>query len=73
MAKKMNSNIVIFLVLGILGAVFFAFKLGTQKKELEQKAGEIAVREGLNYVKSQSDVTKDWFNQLGNTWKQIWK
>ena len=62
----------VFVLVGI-GVFVLGWFLSSQKKKAEQIAGQLAVQQGLDYVQSQANVTKDWFNQITNTWSQIWK
>jgi hypothetical protein len=67
-----NNNLIIFALL----AAVVAFFLGFQTKKNEAEISGYVVEKGLNMaaneIKSQAGVTKNWFNQLTNQWKQIW-
>ena len=63
-------------VLLLVGAALAAFYIGLKLKEHETEI-QIAATKGIfsagtEYVKAETDVTKKWWNQLTNTWKQIW-
>lgn len=71
----MRTNNTTFILLA-LGGVAVAFFLGFQTKKKEAEISGYVVEKGLNMatneIKSQANVTKNWFNQLTNQWKQIW-
>lgn len=68
-----NNNTFLYLLLAVVGAFILGFIFSNKKKQLEGVALDIATKEGLDYLTTQTNITKNWFNQLGNTWKQIWK
>jgi len=71
----MKTDNMTFIGLALMGVVV-AFFLGFQTKKNEAEISGYVVEKGLNMakneIKSQADVTKNWFNQLTNQWKQIW-
>ncbi len=74
--RSNDTSTIALLICGIV-AFIVGINYSKKQKELEQAALEVAMQEGVKagqtYVKQQVDVTKNWFNQLTNTWKQIWK
>lgn len=74
---KIQSNTFIIVLVGIAVAFVLGWYSSTKKKEIQQaalnEAANIVAVEGTKYIKEQTDITKNWANQLLNTWKQIWK
>lgn len=70
--KIETNNILPFVLVGGI-ALFIGYQFKENEKRLANEAGQTAINEAGKYIKSEVDVAKDWFNQLGNTWKQIWK
>ncbi|MFV0402921.1 MAG: hypothetical protein ACK5KV_03010 [Bacteroides graminisolvens] len=71
----MKSKMLLPLLL--IGGVVVAFYLGFKSKESEKEIAAYAFDKGVgiasDVVKTQATETQKWFNQLTNTWKQIWK
>ncbi|NDW09067.1 hypothetical protein [Dysgonomonas sp. 520] len=72
MARKSKNNGVLWVILCILAAFLLGIKIKSDEDKLKQKALETAAGIAVDTVKSEAAVTKAWFNQLTNTWKQIW-
>lgn len=70
--RKNNNNLIVLAVLGVGVAFFLGYQTKNKEKEINEKAGEIAVNTASKHVKTQSQITKDWFNTIINQWKQIW-
>jgi hypothetical protein len=72
MARNSKVSPILLVALAVGAAFFFGYK----SKEKEKQAAQFAVETGLGIatdaVKSQTDETAKWANQLVNTWKQIW-
>jgi len=73
MAKKKNSNNIVFVIIAALVAFYFGLIAKSKQKDLVDYAGQQAVQVATDYVKTQSDVTKDWFKSLGSYWSKVWK
>lgn len=71
----MKNNKMLFALLAI-GGVILAFYLGFKTKEKDKEIAVYAFDKGVgiasDVVKTQATETQKWFNQLSNTWKQIW-
>lgn len=70
---KRNNNTWFYVLIAVGVAFFFGYKYTENKKKAEKKLVEEASKQGIDYVKLQANVTKDWFNQIKNTIKQVWK
>lgn len=69
--NKTNKTYIL-LLLGVGVAFILGYQAKKKEKELAEKAGELALGAASGYIKSQSQITKEWFNSISNQWKQIW-
>lgn len=67
-----NNKTYILLAVGVGVAFILGYQAKNKEKELAEKAGELALGAASGYIKSQSQITKEWFNSITNQWKQIW-
>lgn len=68
----MDTKTIILLLLGGCLVFFLGYSTKDNQQVIIDKAGQEAFKASSNYVKSQADITKNWFNQISNQIKQIW-
>lgn len=56
-----------------LGAFYLGVVMQRNKAKIQEESSKLAVKQGVQYIKSETAITKDWFNQIGNAFKQAWK
>ncbi len=69
---RKNDTTLLVVVIGAI-ALFIGYQFKSKEAAVKSAATQIAMNEAANYVKSEAQVTKDYFGSLGNLWKQIWK
>jgi len=71
MNQKTKNILLLVLCGGFL--LFLGYTFRRKEEVIKQEVTQVAVNEAIDYVKDDLQVTKNFFNSIGNYWKQVWK